>query len=435
MSGASPSPLARAVPLAHRTPSGLRVLVLPRPGAHRVALVTEIAVGSRYETPRENGISHLLEHMLYRGIPGHETAHEQALAFETLGGTLSAATGTDGGSLAVSCPPETFAPTLELIARVFREPLLGGLEVEKRIVREEILEDLDEDGALVDDHDLLRALAYGGHPLGQPVIGTAATVDRLDRDALLRHHARHYVGRGAVIAIAGPVDPERIAREVERVFDGLAEGDELPIAPPPPQTAPRLSVVKSSASQTAIRLAFRGGGVRSADEPATELLLRLLDDGNSTRLYSRLCDELGLAYDVSAGYDAAADTGLLDIACEAAHATAPRVFEELLGVCVRLRDEGPSDAELGKAKSRSAWGLEELLDDTAGLAEFHADAASRGYPASLAERRAQLDGVSRDEVRAVAEKLLRPENLSAVVVGLPAARAQAQIRRLVAGFR
>src|ERR1041385_8304172 len=98
-------------PVRAELANGLRVVALSIPTLHRTAIACELNVGSRYESERENGLSHLLEHMLYRGIPGHATAHDQALAFETLGGTLVATTSHEFGTLAVSCPPESFDPT------------------------------------------------------------------------------------------------------------------------------------------------------------------------------------------------------------------------------------------------------------------------------------------------------------------------------------
>ncbi len=212
--------LQSVVPLTITLPNGLRVVTADLPAVHRVAIVAQLRVGSRYETPEDNGVSHLLEHMLYRGIPSHPTAHEQALAFEQLGGTLVAGTGSESGSLAVACPPSSFEATLELFARVFQEPLLRGLDIEKRIVREEILEDLDEDGTLVDDYDLLRATAFEGHPLGLPVIGTVEHIDRFDVARLRRHHEKHYVGAGSVITVVGPIDPRSwlLPRSVLRAF-------------------------------------------------------------------------------------------------------------------------------------------------------------------------------------------------------------------------
>lgn len=431
-SAVSPRGLA---PLTTTLSNGLRVVAARLPTVHRVAIVAHLRVGSRYETADQNGVSHLLEHMLYRGIPGHPTAHEQALAFESLGGTLVAGTGSDSGSLAIGCPPSSFEKTLDLFARVYQHPLLDGLEVEKRIVREELLEDLDEDGSVVDDYDLLRATTFAGHPLGYPVIGTVRHLERFTVEDLRRHHDRHYVGVGTVLSIVGPIDPEAVTRAVERHFGGLAAGARIAVDAPAPQHAPRVRFVKNSSSQTAVRVGFLGGGVHDAMEPATELVLRVLDDGNSTRLYTRLCDERGLAYDVSAGYEAADDVGLLDIGCDMAHVEAPTVLGEILHVVRELRDAGPTESELDKAKARHRWGLEEMLDSSAEVAEFLADSTIREYAQTLEERRDQIDAVGRDAVRAAAEQLFRPERLSAVAVGLQQKRGQAALERLLTEFR
>lgn len=422
-------------PLVVTLQNGITVVATRLPSAHRVALVAHLRVGSRYETEAENGISHLLEHMLYRGIPGFPSAHEQALAFETLGGTLVAATGSDSGSLAVSCPKESFDGSLRLFSSVYREPLLTGLDVEKNIIREEILEDLNEEGALIDDYDLLRKMAFGGHSLGFPVIGTLGHLDRIGDSDLRRHHDKHYVGVNTVISVAGPIDPEGVVREIDRSFSGLAAGTPPVLVPPPAATGPNVGFVKSSSSQTSVRLGFRGVGLHDRLEPASEAVLRLLDDGNSTRLYTRLCDELGLAYDVSAGYESTDDAGLLDIACDAAHRETRRVLSEILDVATRLRDEGPTTTELDKAKARHRWGLEELLDSPSALAEFLADGTLRGHARTPAERRDQIESVTLQTVSEAASAFFRPENLSVIVVGVQAKSARSSLRELIGGFR
>ncbi|HVU05166.1 MAG TPA: pitrilysin family protein, partial [Polyangiaceae bacterium] len=414
--------------------NGLRATALRLPALHRVSVFCLVRVGSRYETEADSGISHLLEHMLYRGIPGHETAHEQALAFEALGGTLVATTGHDVGTLGISCPAENFEKTLGLLGRVFREPSLRGLAVEKRIVREEILEDLDEDGTLVDDYDLLRATAFSGHPLGLPVTGTIAHVDRLGEKQLRRHHDAHYVGAGTVVAVAGPVDEDVALRAVERTFGKVPRGEAIPFLPPPPPTGPSFHYVETASSQTALRVGFRGAGSADAMEPATELVLRLLDDGNSTRLYTRLCDERGLAYDVTADHETTEDAGLLHVGCGSAHSEAPTVLSEIFDVVRSLRDDGPSRSELDKAKARHRWGLDELLDSAEDVAALLAELTLRGRTNSIAERRARFDAVGRRDVRAAAERLFMRENLSVVAVGRRSPRARAALSRLVRAF-
>ena len=427
--------LDAAKPLSTTLPNGLRVVVLDMPAAHRVSIVAELRIGSRYEAETDNGLSHLLEHMLYRGIPGHPTAHEQALAFESLGGTLVAGTGSETGSLSISCPPGNFERTLDLFGRVYREPLLLGLDVEKGIIREEILEHLDEDGRLVDDYDLLRATAFEGHSLGFPVTGTVTGIERFDVPRLRRHHDERYVARASVVAIAGPVDAESAATAVERHFRGLSAGAPPLSTTPEPQREMRVKFVKSSSSQTALRLGFRGAGIKDHNEPACEVLLRVLDDGNSTRLYTRLCDERGLAYDVAAGYEASDDVGLLDIGSDTAHAQADVVLSEILDVVRSIRDEGPTEAEIEKARARHRWSLEEMLDDPGDVADFLADCTLRGYAGTFAERRDQIEAVTADAVRDAARRLFVPKHLSAVFVGPTQRRTRTKLEERLAAFR
>jgi predicted Zn-dependent peptidase len=142
---------------------------------HRAALDIHVRVGSRYESARDNGISHFHEHMLHRGIPGHETAHAQALAFEQLGAAFGAMTYVDHGVLSCSVPAENLEKSLELTALLCEKPLFNDIALEKGIVREELLEAYDGAGRLVDGASILRKLCFGRHPLGMPIAGTRAT--------------------------------------------------------------------------------------------------------------------------------------------------------------------------------------------------------------------------------------------------------------------
>jgi predicted Zn-dependent peptidase len=267
------------------------------------------------------------------------------------------------------------------------------------------------------------------------VTGTVKGLDRFDVARLRRHHDERYVASASVITIAGPIDVEAATSAVERHFAALPSGAPPVSTTPAPQDGMRIKFVRGSSSQTAIRIGFRGEGLRADDEPASELLLRILDDGNSTRLYTRLCDERGLAYDVAAGYEASDDVGLLDIGSDTAHEQADTVLSEILGVVRSIRDEGPTEAELVKARARHGWSLEEMLDDPGDAADFLADCTLRGYAKSFAERRAQIDAVTAPAVREAAQRLFLPERLSAVIVGPPQRRAREKLEERLAGFR
>jgi predicted Zn-dependent peptidase len=390
-------------------------VLVPVAHAHTAAIAVHVRVGSRYERPTDNGISHFLEHMLHRGTPTHPSAHEQALAFERLGGTLSASTTVDHGVLGVSVPPEHAVPALELLAEVCREPVLDAIEVERGIVREEILEGLDARGRRISPDDLLREASFPDHALGRPIAGTLATLRRFDERALRRHHRAHYT-TDVVVTVAGRFDRRRVTKAVAEAFR-LPRGTAARPARPRALRGPQMSFVRESASQTSLRLGFRAPGEVDRDEPAVEMLLRVLDDGTSTRLYHRLCDERGLCYDISALFEAYEDVGLFDFAAECSHERAVVVLGEILSVVRDLRETGPRREELEKARARHRFQLSAMLDSSGELAAFYGLGELTGFLRTPEERIRRLERVSAEQVRRVAARLFHPRELALVVVG------------------
>lgn len=400
--------------------NGLVVVLVPQPQVHRAVASLYLRVGSRYETKDTNGVSHFLEHMLFRGTPAFPSAHAQALAFERLGGTLYAATHVDHGVMSVTVPPRNLVPVLRLLGDVAANPILEELEVERGIVREEILEDLDDDGRDIDADNIVRAVMYEDHPLGYTITGHIETLDRFDERLLRAHHAKHYTAANAVLCIAGNLgDPDVCARAVEESFGGLHHGQRIGArAPRLDQKKARVRFVENQSSQTELRIAFRASSERDPIEPAVEMLLRILDDGMSTRLYERICDRLGLCYDVSGSFEPYEDDGVVDIAAGARHSRTPQVAREVFTLLHELCAEGPTDEEMDKARDRHLWSVEAMLDDPDETAAFHGLAALAGIARCPMTRHEQLCAVTREAVRDAAQLLFRPERLSVTAVGL-----------------
>jgi predicted Zn-dependent peptidase len=411
-------------------PSGLRVLLAPLPHARSAALTLQVRVGSRYESPTKNGISHFLEHMLHRGTGAHPSAHAQALAFERLGGTLAASTYVDHGVLGVSVPPDAVPEVVGLLADVCRAPIFDEIEVERGIVREEILESLDARGRKISPDDLLREAAFPRHALGYPITGTLSTLARFDRAALSRHHRAHYT-TDLVVSIAGRFSTRGLLSHVERSFD-LPRGRAPTPRTPRPLRGPAVRHVRDTSSQTALRLAFRAPGARDADEAATELLLRVIDDGTSTRLYHRVCDERGLCYDVSALYESYEDVGLLDFAAECSHENTPAVLEEIFTIARDLAARGPTAEELEKARARHRFQLDAMLDSPGDVGAFYGFSELARLARTPAERARQLEQVTPLAVRRAAARLFRADRLALLTVGETSAAVRRRIDRAVA---
>lgn len=415
--------------------NGLHVVVTPQPQLHRGHVALYVRVGSRFESASHNGLSHFLEHMLYRGTPRLPHAHDVNLAFERLGGYLYAATQVDFGVLSLTLPPETLAEATPLFADVLMEPIFADIEVEKEIVCEEILEDLDDEGRQVDADNLSRRLIYPDHPLGFTITGDEERVRSFTREMLRDHHARHYNASNAVLAFSGAIDPDRALELARRYFSCMPRGEKVASAPPRhTQQRPRLEMVENVSSQTELRVCFRAIPDRSEMRPAMEMLMRILDDGMSTRLYHRICDDQGLCYDVSATYDGYEDDGVLDFAAGAQHSRVATVTGEITSLVTELARTGPTDEELDKARRRHGWDMLAMLDSPEELAGFYAAGILFDRfetPEARAERNA---AVSREDVRALAELVAQPDRLNVLAVGILEDGEDRRLEEAVKGY-
>lgn len=166
-----------------------------------------------------------------------------------------------------------------------------------------------------------------------------------------------------------------------------------------------------------------------------EMLMRILDDGMSTRLYHRVCDDKGLCYDVTAAYDGYEDDGILDFAAGCQHQRTSVVAKEILSMLVELAHTGPTDEELAKARRRHGWDLRAMNDTTEELAAFHAVGHLFDRHESLEERRAANEAVTREQLRDLAAHVAQPRHLTAVAVGLLDDGEDQRFREVIEGWR
>lgn len=400
-------------------PNGLRVVTIRRPHLHRVVLTAYVKVGSRHESRRTNGLTHFLEHMLFRGTTSHPSAAEFNHRVESLGASLNAATQADFTSFELTLPPESLAEGCVELGRVFVEPELSAIDVERGIVREEILEDLDDDGRDVNADNRVRAMVFRGHSLGLPIIGTAANVDRFSERDLRGHLRRFFTASNAVVTVAGPLSHSAMQRAVAKGF-GALPGGRAPAAEAfrASQQRPLVRAIENpGASQTDVRVAFVTPGLHARGARALELLVRVLDGGMSTRLHRRICDERGLAYEVSAGAEVFEDVGVFDVAASVAHGSAADLVDEALTILADLAAQGPTPAEVEKAQRRYAFDLDALEDDAMSLCDFYGSEELMGSRATPASRRREVLALTPAELRRAARQCFAPERLNLALVG------------------
>ena len=416
-------------------PNGLTVVTVELPHLHSVSVVMYARVGSRYETVADNGLSHFLEHMLFRGTARLPDAYALNHAIEALGGTLYAETGRDYSLYQISLHPETLLPGLELFGEIFASPAFADVDVERRIVLEEMHEDHDEDGRLVNIDDLARLEVWPDHPLGYRITGPYENVERFDEGDVRRHFASHYGARNMVLAVSGCVKRDDIIGTLHRAFGGLASGAALEVSPPPEtQKAPRFLYVRREGSQTNVQILFRGFPETDPDFPALIAFGRVIDDGMSTRLHTRIVDELGLAYYTSGSLEPFVDAGLYEIDGACVHKHVPALVREGIAVLARLRDEPPTQAELDKAARRYRWDLEASFDDPDAMAGWWGGTELFFGPLTVEAKVERVKKVTPEAVQRMAQRLLRPERLTVACVGMLTKKVEKQVRGIVGKF-
>ena len=416
--------------------NGLQVVVAPLPALHRAHVALYVRVGSRFETAKQNGLSHFLEHMLYRGTPRLPHAHEVNLAFEGLGGYLYAATQVDFGVFSATMPVETMAETTALFADVIMNPIFSEIEIEKEIVCEEIQEDLDDEGRQVDPDNLSRELIYPDHPLGFTITGDEKRVRSFDRAMLEAHHARHYNAANSVLVFSGAIDPDEALKLADERFGVMPKGTRV-TSPPPVhrQTKARFDLVENVSSQTELRVCFRAVADSSPQRHAMDMMMRILDDGMSTRLYHRVVDNKGLCYDVSASYDGYDDDGILDFAAACQNARTSTIATEITQLVQELAATGPTDAELDKAKRRHRWDMTAMMDSPEDLAGFYAAGLLFDRKESIDERIALNTAVTTQDIRALASLIGTPDRLNVLAVGSLEEDEEERLEEVVTSYK
>jgi predicted Zn-dependent peptidase len=399
-------------------PGGLRTVVIETPHLHTAMVAVYVRAGSRHETPEDNGVSHFLEHMFFRGSEGYPDSVKMNALVEEVGGNLNGVTTRDHGYYYTPVHPRQVEVALEVIGDMITRPLLRDMEVERQVILEEMLDEVDEDGNDIDLDNLSKMEVFRGHPMAMKIAGTTDSVKRLQKVQLERHLARYYRTGNMVVAVAGPIRREEVLERAASAFSRLEHGDSArEVPPPPPPQGPWLRFVQHDEAQTEFRLLFPTVPEQHPDYPALQLLRRVLDDGLSSRLPFNIVERRGLAYSLHAGLETFPDCGFfeVDAACapEKAGLVVEAVCETLAEVCAgKLTDE-----EVLRAQRRHRMFLEFAHDAPGELAGWFGGTELYRRPESFEERCRMLESQSTADVVRVARRYLHRRALGVVAVG------------------
>ncbi len=398
-------------------PNGLIVLTERMEHLRSVAMGVWIKSGSRCEPAETNGISHFVEHMLFKGTRSRSAQHI-AREMDSIGGNLDAFTGKETICFNVKSLAEHFPIALDVLSDLVLNPTFASNDIERErgVILEEIKIDEDNPDVLV--HELFTQNFWKDHPLGKPILGTSTTVGRLDQRQLFDYHGGRFSGSNMVFSAAGNLDHSQFVEAVAQKFSPLAAGNALLEEQAPEAGARVILRNKKSLEQVQICLGVPAPPITDDNRYATLILNTVLGGGMSSRLFQTIREERGMVYSIYSDLSPYRDTGTLCIYAGTAAGKALEVVNLILAEFRKLKEAPLSQEELTRAKDQLKgnilMGLESSNSRMANLARqemyFHQFSTAE-------EIIARIDVVEPAQVQAMAQRLFVPERIAVTLLG------------------
>ncbi len=405
---------ALSAPQLTEQSSGVRVVTEEVPSVRSVALGLWVRTGSRNETPPQAGISHFLEHLLFKGT-ARFSAIEIAEKLDGLGASVNAATGKETTHLHARFLDEHTEEVFDLLAEMLLAPTYPEIDSERDVVLEEIAMYEDEPQDRV--HDILAEAVFGGHPLGRRVLGEAEVISSVPVPEIEAYRSARYTGANIVVGAAGNIDHAQIAELAERLVSPSTPGTNGQAAVKP-EDAARLCFYEKDTEQ--YHICFGAPGITRDDERryALAVLDSIFGGSSSSRLFREVREKRGLAYAVGSYSEQYTDSGLIASYVGTREDNVEEACSIIGAELARLRSEPVSAEELNRGKENVKGRLVLTSESTAARMARISRATLFGLPIdSLDQMLAKVDAVSVDDLTALAQELYRPGRLSAACVG------------------
>jgi len=400
-------------------PNGLRVITVPTKSNPSVATMVMVETGSNYEAKEQNGLSHFLEHMCFKGTSNRPTALEIAREFDGIGAYNNAFTGNEFTGYYAKAENKHFKKILGILSDLYLNPVFpkDDLEKERGVIIEEV--EMYEDQPQYKVWDILSTLMYGDTPAGRPVIGSRENIKGFKHEDFVEYRKVHYVAEKTVVVVAGDVTHKTVVEEVKKNFKSIPKGKKVSKEKvSETQKAPALMVHKKKTNQTHMVIAFRSYDAQDKRAPVLAVLTSVLGGGMSGRLWQKIRHELGACYYINADHSEFTDHGILAISTGINALRTQEVTKAILEECKRLAEIPVPDEELEKAKEYFLGHLFMGLETTHKLAEFYGiEEVTSGKIKSPFEIEKLVREVTAKEVQEVAQDLFTDEKLNLALVG------------------
>ncbi len=407
-------------PTAKRTilPNGIRLVTVPMPNSPTVTVTVLVEAGSRYESSKENGISHFLEHMVFKGTTKRPNSGAISTELETLGADFNAFTGEEMTGYWAKARTEHFSDILDIVSDMYLDPLLPekDLEKERGVIIEEInmYEDLPQRRV----HEVLDRLMYDDQPAGQTILGPKENIKGFSRADFVNYRSKHYTGMKSALVIAGGFSHAEMIKAAKAAFKYAPKGERAERkTTKEKQSVPAFAQKEKKTDQTHFILGFRSYPLGDKRRAALRLLATVLGDGMSSRLFQKLRDEMGVCYYVRARQESMTDTGVFKVLSGVDTKRLEEVVGVIIGECIKLRDVPVAEAELAKAKEIVIGGIAMGLETSDQVAAWYFDEILRQPLETPAEAIKEIKKVTAKDLQNIARDIFKNKNLNLAFIG------------------
>ena len=398
-------------------PNGLIVLSEEMPHIRSIAIGIWMKTGSRDEVSEMNGISHFIEHMVFKGTK-NRTARDIARQVDSIGGNMDAFTGKETICFNIKVLDEHVPVAIDILSDLVLNPVFDAKDItrEKGVILEEIKMDEDNPDYLV--HEIFTQNFWKDHPLGKPILGTKETVRSFEQDRLFDFYRHRFVPNNMIISAAGNLNHARFMDLIKQRFAGLntvPNGFHLPA----PAITPRIVTRnKKSLEQVQLCMGVPSHPISHEKRYVSYVLNTLLGGGMSSRLFQKVREEQGLVYSIYSDLNPYRDTGCMAIYAGTSLESTRQVVDSVLAEFRELKSEPLSAEELRRAKDQLKGGLMLSLESsTARMSNLARQEMYFDRFFSLDETIAQIEIVTAEEIREMANELFEADKLAITVLG------------------
>lgn len=384
-----------------------------------VTVLVLVGTGSDYEKKEVNGISHFLEHMCFKGTTKRPTARDISHELDALGCQYNAFTSHEMTGYYAKADSKKFKQIFEVVSDIYLNSTFPETEIEKEkgVIIEEI--NMYEDMPARHVQDLFQETLYKDQPAGRNIAGTKDNVRKMTRKDFVKYKNEHYVASATVIVVAGSVEEKEVNKEVQKYFGSIDAGKKSKkIKTKTTQNKPNILLKHKDTDQTHFVLGVRSFSIFDKNNPVITLLSGVLGAGMSSRLFTKLREEMGVAYYVRAYNDTSIDYGAFQISAGVNNARTEEVIKEILKECNLLKNELVSESELKKVKSFLIGNAKLSLESTDDVANYYGgQEVLKEEMKSIEEMARKIEAVTALDIQKMAKKIFVTKNLNLSIIG------------------